>query len=374
MASTVSAVSKVWALPLVLLQLTVLTIASVGCGPTMPVRRDGTDAQTVSGTGGVTGTPAGGSGGLPSGGAGGASAGTGGTTGSGGMADGTSTTSAIDAQSTSGGQPGGGGAGPPDAGTGGAGPGVTDAATSGAGGAGGNLGLDGQGSAALDAASADAPAAIGCTGSSFALCEDFEGAVIDATTWRIVAQNGTVTLDPARGAQGSQRSVHVHVDPGGSTAVGLVESKTFPALKGGFFARAFIYIPSTDKDLNFTGDRHTRLFYAAGGSPYGEYALGIWQGGLIQNHYSPTGDSKVSMRLPPFDEWFCLEYELDSTAGRVAAYLNGVELTELRHTGWPATNIETLTFGATRFGTFTRSQDIWFDNLAVSATRIGCNR
>jgi hypothetical protein len=168
--------------------------------------------------------------------------------------------------------------------------------------------------------------------------------------------------------------MHIHVDPGGDTMVGLVEARTFPALKAKLFARAFIYIPSANTASLFTGDRHTRLIYAHGVSPDGEYALGIWNGGLIQNHYSRTDDSVDTKMLPPFEAWFCLEYELDSAAGNVRAYLNDVEIGALAHSGWPATNVDTLMFGADRYGSFPVAEDIWFDDIVVDGTRIGCTR
>jgi hypothetical protein len=78
--------------------------------------------------------------------------------------------------------------------------------------------------------------------------------------------------------------------------------------------------------------------------------------------------------LPPFEQWFCLEYELDSAAGNVKAYLNDVEITALRHDGWPASNIDTLMFGVDRYGTFPVAEDIWFDDLVVDSARVGCMR
>ena len=227
--------------------------------------------------------------------------------------------------------------------------------------------------APLDA-SGDVAVRSGCAGAAFALCEDFESGPLDAKVWKLTQQKGTVTLDPSRGARGSKTSVHVHVDPGSDTTVGLVEAKTFPALAKGLFARAFIYIPGATATSLFTGDRHSRLIYAQGATPYGEYALGIWNGGLIQNHYSKTDDSVDTKMLPPFDQWFCLEYQLDSAAGNVRAFLNGAEITALRHDGWPPSNIDTLMFGVDRYGSFPVAEDVWFDDLAVDSARIGCDR
>jgi hypothetical protein len=214
----------------------------------------------------------------------------------------------------------------------------------------------------------------GCEKSSFALCEDFESGALDAQRWKSAQSKGAVTLDTTRGARGSHTSLHVHVDPGNDTLVGITETATFPALKSGLSARAFIYIPSTDTASLFMGDRHTRLIYAQGSAPSGEYALGIWNGGIIQNHYSKSDDSVDTKMLPPFDTWFCLEYELDSAAGNVKAYLNDVEITALRHSGWPATSVDKLMFGADRYGSFPVAEDLWFDDLAVDSAHIGCAR
>jgi hypothetical protein len=221
------------------------------------------------------------------------------------------------------------------------------------------------------AASMNAP---GCAGSTFALCEDFESGVLDTKVWKLTQTRGTATLDATRAARGSRYALHVHVDPGSDTLVGITESRTFPALKAALFARAFIFIPSAQVTALFNGDRHSRLIYAQGASPYGEYALGIWNGGLIQNHYSKTDDSQDTQMLPPFDQWFCLEYELNSAAGNVKAYLNDVEIPALRHNGWPASNIDTLMFGVDRYGSFSVAEDIWFDELVVDSARIGCTR
>jgi hypothetical protein len=201
-----------------------------------------------------------------------------------------------------------------------------------------------------------------------------QSGALDTTVWKAMQSKGTATLDSSRAIPGNKYSVHIHVDPGSDTMVGLSESKTFPALKAGLFARAFIFIPGAMASSLFMGDRHSRLIYAQGESPYGEYALGIWNGGLIQNHYSDSDDSQDTKMLPPFDEWFCLEYELDSAAGNVKAYLNNEEIMALRHNGWPAANIDSLMFGVDRYGSFPVAEDIWFDDLVVNDARIGCTR
>ena len=245
--------------------------------------------------------------------------------------------------------------------------------SSASGGAGGSGGSGGAGGSS-GSGTAGAPGSVGCARSTFALCEDFESGTLDTALWKLTESKGTATLDSSRAARGSKYSVHVQVDPGSDTMVGLVESRTFPALKAGLFARAFIFIPGAMTTSLFTGDRHSRLIYAQGASPYGEYALGIWNGGLIQNHYSQSDDSVDTKMLPPFDQWFCLEYELDSAAGNVKAYLNDVEITALRHDGWPASSIDTLMFGVDRYGAFPVTEDIWFDELVVDGARIGCTR
>jgi hypothetical protein len=235
--------------------------------------------------------------------------------------------------------------------------GVAGASAGGAGGLGGSAGIAGGPSS-------------GCVGSPFALCDDFESGAIDQGLWTLSTGKGSVTVDTARGARGSQSSVHVHVNIGGDAEVGIRESKTFPTLAKAFFSRAFIFIPALNSQNLFTGDLHTRLMY--GNASNGEYALGIWNGGIIQNHYNPNDDSKDTKLLPPFDTWFCLEWELASDGG-VKAYLDDQEITALQ-AKWPPAMVQTLTFGATRFGNFKVAEDIWFDDVAVDSARIGCTR
>ena len=251
---------------------------------------------------------------------------------------------------------------------------VADAWRDGAGGSSASAAGSTADAAAASSAGTGAAPGAGCAGVTFALCEDFESGVLDTKVWKLTQSKGTVTLDASRAARGSTHSVHVHVEPGSDTMVGLTESKTFPALASGLFARAFIFIPNTMTSSLFIGDRHSRLIYAQGANPEGEYALGIWNGGLIQNHYSTSDDSQDTKMLPPFDQWFCLEYELDSAAGNVKAYLNDREITALRHEGWPAANIDSLMFGVDRYGSFPVAEDIWFDDLVVDSKRIGCTR
>jgi hypothetical protein len=79
-------------------------------------------------------------------------------------------------------------------------------------------------------------------------------------------------------------------------------------------------------------------------------------------------------RNPAPSSWRLAEYELDSAAGNVKAYLNDTEITALSHNGWPASNIDTLMFGVDRYGSFPVAEDIWFDDLVVDSARIGCTR
>jgi hypothetical protein len=242
--------------------------------------------------------------------------------------------------------------------------------TGGSAGAGGVSGGSAGAGGVSGGSAGGAGSATGCVGSSFALCDDFESGAIDKGVWMLATGSGAVTLDPSRGARGSQASVHVHVNIGGDAEVGIRESKTFPTLAKAFFSRAFIFIPALNSQNLFTGDLHTRLMY--GNASNGEYALGIWNGGIIQNHYNPNDDSKDTKLLPPFDQWFCLEWELDSD-GSVKAYLDDAEITALR-AKWPPAMVQTLTFGATRFGNFKVAEELWFDDIAVDSQRIGCTR
>ena len=72
--------------------------------------------------------------------------------------------------------------------------------------------------------------------------------------------------------------------------------------------------------------------------------------------------------LLPKNQWHCMEAFFDGPNGVVRVYANNMQIID--KTGWPA-----LTYGAFNFGYegfHGPARNIWYDDVAVAATRIGC--
>jgi hypothetical protein len=72
----------------------------------------------------------------------------------------------------------------------------------------------------------------------------------------------------------------------------------------------------------------------------------------------------------PQDKWFCYEWHQSPTALHV--YIDSTEVTAAAAT-WSVASINSLQIGIQRFQAGTGTADYYYDDVAVNATRVGCN-
>ncbi len=97
---------------------------------------------------------------------------------------------------------------------------------------------------------------------------------------------------------------------------------------------------------------------------------------------SPAGVA-LSVALPT-GQWTCVEFTVDGASGTMRTWVNGTEVAGLREDGVPTQNIDSqwlnragwrpsltdLRLGWESYGV--GSDTLWFDDVAVGASRIGC--
>jgi hypothetical protein len=278
-----------------------------------------------------------------------------------------------------------GSAGPTDAGPGGGG-GNGGGSAGGVGGAGGGT-AGGSGGGTVDAgdplcnsdAGIGGPSHCGCPG--FTFCEDFEAAAL-ASTWSIDSNQGTAVLDTSKFARGA-KSLHVNIKSGGGNRALLTQTQSFPAANNSFFGRAFVFAKSPLPKV------HTGIFSANGAITGGnaEVRFGLDHEGVLQpNYWTNTGvEYGIFNSLPPTklptDVWACLEWEYRGSANELHFFLNGAEMTEIQvlstqMPSWKAPAFAAFQMGMILFQSDTAtasSFDVWFDEVGLSPTRIGCN-
>jgi hypothetical protein len=276
--------------------------------------------------------------------------------------------------SATGGSGTGGSSGSSEGGTAGsASGGAAGAGTSG--GTGGSVGgAGGSGAGAFDCSSA-------------LFCETFES-LMDGTaqrtaTWEPVTSNGTLTLDGmhARGA----RALHVRTMGNGRA---YIQTTSFAPPNNSFFGRTYLWVDAFPTAPNYA---HYTLVEAAGTGAGlirivgGQFISG--QGAMwgVGSDGGPTGDWTNWKPSAPSEagKWLCMEWEVASAQNTVRIWIDGVAKPDLTvsTTMHGGTQVDFVfpTFNKIWFGWWlyqtgpTPNQfDVWFDDIALATTRIGC--
>jgi len=357
-----------------------LLLAPAGCAPTSDSPADGSGGATVAPSGQGSGGSTTSTGGAP--GSGGAFAGTGGAfTGSGGA-------SLL---------PGTGGASPAGSGgsTDGSGSGGAVVATGGAsnpqggrsGGAGGKVGGGGGSGVATGTGGATGPVggatSPGCAGKTYKLCEDFETGASGAIPTGWTTFKGYGASKP--------------------TDVGLATDEFHSgtmALKSNSASSGQARIQKSLSTLGATASKHWgRIFYKVQ-TPAAKNASGVlhvtWVGlngattenrvvdiveasnGTHQWLFNNPNDkgSLGSAYSWSFDTaWHCAEWFVDVTAKSYKFFTDGAEVPSIEFTGKADSQMSDYTaviVGATFYQMPNAAFVMWFDDLAIDDTQIGC--
>ena len=238
-------------------------------------------------------------------------------------------------------------------------------------------------------ASVDAGSRSGCA--SAVVCDSFEdgdGAALDESAWHIASVNcsgtGEVDIDETLAHSGT-RSVRVRGGGGYCNHVFFTPSLSAPLpdpLFGRFFVRMqtalgaghvtffAIHDTSEDKDLRMGGQSEILMWNRESDD-------------ATLPELSPTG---IAASLKPAAQtWLCVEFELAGQAGELRTFVDGEAVVGLavegeatpdidsqwkRNTGWRP-RAGDARFGWESYGD--QANTLWFDDIALSSTRIGCS-
>jgi len=226
-----------------------------------------------------------------------------------------------------------------------------------------------------------------CATSGTVLCDDFESGTLDTTTWQTAGQ--APTIDGLQAARGTKA---LHISRTGNGQSYIRETKTFPALAGGYYARAFIY---------FTKMPGAPLTYAhwtafASATDIGEIRIGgqfqngknLW--GVGTDSATGTGDWTNNDKDPnnapvtiPLGTWQCIEWHHDPTNDTTEFWWDGVlhpslgTIPTTPHGGnasvpYTLNDITSVWFGWFEYQMTTLPFEMWIDEIAVDSARIGC--
>lgn len=229
------------------------------------------------------------------------------------------------------------------------------------------------------------------------VCDDFEGATLDATRWRVIG--ASPQLSTARAHSGGQSLLFAEL---GQTGRFLGSQAAFPS-GGRLFLRAFMNFSLATVDMA----GHTGFIVGAAQDTNGaELRWGQSQPGcnaqdqLLDLNHVPSDKTMCSSGLVsggnPGDfmnagvtlqanRWYCVETLFDSALGEFRLWVDDDEVEVLHATAssWcpPGQTCATpqpwpIPFSVVKFGTQVyngSAGDIYYDDLALASTRVGCN-
>ena len=212
-------------------------------------------------------------------------------------------------------------------------------------------------------------------------CEDFENGTVgqspDANFWVVSkATSDVVAISTDQHARGNQ-SLHIRAVNSGSQHAMIVNTTAFPFANNAFWGRAFVYWNGTTYPNNHT------TYAASGPSPNPNYQWmrysSFGNGALGGNDSDPDNSAGSSTSLPSMT-WACLEWFYNAPGMQATYYLNGKLLSTLtidvKHTsGTTDLHWQQMEIGWELYSQdgSTASWDMYFDEIALNGTRIGCS-
>jgi hypothetical protein len=221
-----------------------------------------------------------------------------------------------------------------------------------------------------------------------AACYDFERDVAGLPPAAPWTAKGPLVVDGVHTHGGKQA---VHVSPAGKDASAFFSLREgFPRAGNAYWGRVMIWADSFPP-----GKRHFTLIQSTGTVPgkpeYGKtyYTVGAEGNQLITNYDTEGVKSdcwKFGAPLPT-RKWICLEWRFDGARDEIGVWVDGVEdaaahVRDGRGDGcikhetadryrWTAPTFVGVDVGYEVYGR-DEGHDLWFDDLALGAQRIGC--
>jgi hypothetical protein len=230
-------------------------------------------------------------------------------------------------------------------------------------------------------AAGEAGAGCGCASVTGAVvCEDFEAS--PSAIWSALGDGPTP--DPTRAHCGAA-SIHLHAPAlkvGDAFVSALTQSATFadPRLTGGFFARAWVYLPTASKiaDNNYVSLIEARQ----AADPYLGVGAQVGPNGAALSDWTtaPAGYASTAGAVPR-DQWTCIEWQVaySAAAGATKLWLGGasdpaasLEATNTQPSPPYAAMLVGLYYGP--IATPQPAFDLWLDDLVISGERVGCGK
>jgi hypothetical protein len=223
--------------------------------------------------------------------------------------------------------------------------------------------------------------------------ENFESGKIDPAVWdQRVMGTATIAVEEGEAAHGKY-ALHVHYPDMAARSYAFIVATHLPnSVSSHFFGRAYVKVAPG------LGATHNPLIFAGGpGWPISKFDeigtyKGTWQPSYQENK-SPAGQGRGEITFhaevgPPTGKWFLLEWEFNDKPSSITYWVDGEKMMTLVSSekadavkfAWPkgSATVDDLVGGYQEFGFGTRvwgappqGFDVYYDDIAISTTRVG---
>ncbi len=239
---------------------------------------------------------------------------------------------------------------------------------------------------------ADAAGARDCARPGTLFCEDFEKLPLGGASsldWGIDTRNGTLTVERRGTGPAGRRGKVLHVRTVDNGRAFLrVDDLVVPPT--GFYGRMRLRVsafPTAPDWAHFTlveatGTGSTEIVRPVGGQYVPTLDRSLWG---IGADGGPTGDWTAWTESAPAveDSWQCVEWRLDPVTNTVTTWFDGdqdgaLTASQDAHGGndvpfvLPAVDTVKIGWQLYQGGTIPAGFDLWIDDIALSARRLGC--
>jgi hypothetical protein len=211
-------------------------------------------------------------------------------------------------------------------------------------------------------------ASSGCGKATF--CDDFEGSTMLGSEWMIDSQTTANTIEVSSAQHHSGMNA-VHIKYGTGAMANYVDAaKGFPFANDSFWGRVWMYA-MTGTEMG----HHVYIEAQAGATnKSGVRVLNTQRAALVATNLQVGDKSGISTIPMPQGKWSCFEWNITATGGKgaVKLYLDGTEVPGTALTDATIPHVDKTRLGIQRYGGGTAGE-LWYDDYAVGAERIGCN-
>jgi hypothetical protein len=207
---------------------------------------------------------------------------------------------------------------------------------------------------------------------------------------------GAITIDGTNPAHSGKNSVQV-VGASGSCALWFGNTSALAAVGSTFYVRFYVRFKNTTvtDHVYFNAMRDANISATPQTQDSADTGLGMIQQYLVWSRASddatlpdqdPMGFALTLAAPPaPTANWHCFEYGISETQGTIQAWLDSTEVKGLEENGTSTQGVSDqwlkaawhpkfadVRFGWLDFGGQQPPMTLWFDDIAVGPSRIGC--